>query len=674
MGVSLSITIAQNSQNIANNTSNVTVTLRCSWTYGSYNRNDPAGWLMIDGTKYTFKSDFNANKTTTGSQDLFTKTVTITHGSTGAKTLSCSASFTTGVSAGTITASASKVLTTIPRATTPTLSSASVNMGSTVTIGTPRASSSFTHDLAYSFNGAAYVSIATGVGTSYTWTVPDLASKIPSATSGTATIRCITKNGSTTVGTKTVNMTIKVPTSSAFMPSVSAVSVAEATAGLAAQFGAYIQGKSKLTVQITAAGAKGSTIKSYKTTLAGATYTAAAFTSGVLSASGTLTMTTTVTDSRGRTASKATTIKVVAYSKPAVQLFSVYRVDATGAAAEDGEFIAVRYQYSAPSLNGGNTASMAVTYKKTTDTAYTSPALLTGAAISANTTAKPTAPTFSTDYSFDVVLTVTDYFGAKATATTQLPSGAVILDIGAEGDCLGIGETAQFPGHVGFAWTLKTKHGEIPRDALAIPGSADLDDYTTPGYYVFSSASAGTIANLPIGGSGSGSVEVFREGEATQVRQVVTRCSEVVREIWERLFYSNKWNAWRCIYKGGTGRVLWSGEYYMTAGQTVNLSEAVSKQPAGIVLVFSRYDIANSTPLNEHFSYHFVPKIMTELHPGKGSIFNMSTSNETYSASKYLYISDTQIAGHENNTATGTGATGVSYNNNRFVLRYVIGV
>lgn len=124
----------------------------------------------------------------------------------------------------------------------------------------------------------------------------------------------------------------------------------------------------------------------------------------------------------------------------------------------------------------------------------------------------------------------------------------------------------------------------------------------------------------------------------------------------------------------GQNKTLWSGHYYMTENQVVNLPESISKQSTGIVLVFSRYDIANSEPLNEHFCYHFVPKIMVTLHPNKGSIFPMSTSNETYAASKYLYISDTQITGHANNGAVGTGNTGVTYNNNRFVLRYVIGV
>lgn len=127
-------------------------------------------------------------------------------------------------------------------------------------------------------------------------------------------------------------------------------------------------------------------------------------------------------------------------------------------------------------------------------------------------------------------------------------------------------------------------------------------------------------------------------------------------------------------YPVGTNKVLWSGAYYMTDTQTANLNGTVSSQASGIVLVFSRYDVSAGAPLNQHWSYHFVPKIMVQLHEGQGSIFDLSTSKDSYRASKYLYINDNKIVGNDSNTATGTGATGVKYTNNAFVLRYVIGV
>ena len=39
-----------------------------------------------------------------------------------------------------------------------------------------------------------------------------------------------------------------------------------------------------------------------------------------------------------------------------------------------------------------------------------------------------------------------------------------------------------------------------------------------------------------------------------------------------------------------------------------------------------------------------------------------------------LYINNEYITGHASNNALGTGASGITYTNNAFVLRYVIGV
>ena len=127
-------------------------------------------------------------------------------------------------------------------------------------------------------------------------------------------------------------------------------------------------------------------------------------------------------------------------------------------------------------------------------------------------------------------------------------------------------------------------------------------------------------------------------------------------------------------YPVGTNKVLWSGAYYMTGTQTANLQAPISEQMTGVILVFSRYDVSNNQALNQHWSYHFVPKIMVQLHEGEGSIFDLSASKDSYRASKYLYINNDKIVGNDSNTATGTGATGVKYTNNAFVLRYVIGV
>lgn len=115
MAVSINLSITQNSQSKSDLTSKVTVTLKCSWTYGSFNLNNPKGTVTIDGTEYDFDHDINPNRSTSGSGTIFTKTLNIKHNdTTGKKTLNCSASFKTGVSSGTVTDSASKTLSQLP--------------------------------------------------------------------------------------------------------------------------------------------------------------------------------------------------------------------------------------------------------------------------------------------------------------------------------------------------------------------------------------------------------------------------------------------------------------------------------------------------------------------------------------------------------------------------------
>ena len=437
-------------QNVANNTSKITCTM---YLVQASSRDDNS--TTINGTKYTWASPSISNS---GGKTTKLGTVTsgsITHNADGTKSVAISATFNleatiSGTYRGTITASATVTLNTIPRATQHTLSASSADMGASVTISMPRASDSFTHDLAYMLDGGSYVSIATGRGTSYSWTVPDVASSLPKATSGKLTVRCITKNGSTTVGTKYAYLTAKVPAS--VVPTVGTVTLTEATSGLAAQFGAYIQNKSAVKVSIAASGAKGSTITEYQTTLLGKTYTGNSWTSPILTGKGTVALVTKVKDSRGRwSTAKTTNLTVLEYNTPQINTLVARRVNSSGAADEQGTYISVQYKYSVTSLGSKNTARMVIEYKKSSESTWSQ--LLAGAALSADTTAKPTTPTFSIDNQFDIRLTVTDWFNSSRSYMVSLPSGAVILDLLANGKGIAFGKVADSEG-IDFGWKL----------------------------------------------------------------------------------------------------------------------------------------------------------------------------------------------------------------------------
>lgn len=653
----------QAGQSVANNTTTISWQLQLiAGSAGSIISSAPKAWsVTINGTQYSGSNSLAiANGAT---KTLASGTTTIAHNADGTKAFSYAFSqefaITFGGAAiGTIGGSGSGVLNTIPRATKPSLYADSVDMGGTATIYTYAASSSFTHDLAYAFAGSGFVTFATNVESVYYWRVPtELADSIPNATSGTVTIRCTTKNGGTVVGTATVLMTAKVPAS--VVPSVDSVTLTEATTGLAAQFGAFIQSKSKLQAAITASGASGSTIKSYSTTLMGKTYTGATWTSDVLTMSGSISLVTTVTDSRGRTAQKTTTISVLAYTAPQITAFTVARYNTSGQPDADGTRLWATYAYSVASLGSRNTAAMVIEYKYSTASSWSQ--LLTSSTLSANTTAKPTDATFSTDYQYDLRITVTDWFGASTTYGAVLPSGKVIMDFKADGTGVAFFKTCTKAG-VEIA-------GELPGSAISLTTGANLNFLKTPGFYVIPSTYiSSTVSNKPFTDNATASIRVENTGIGL-LRQIVQKSTKTDGVIYER-GYDGTWGSWSVVYSGA-GKLLWTGSQLMTAAQSVTFSEPLDQQQSGIVLVFSRY--ISGTAQDYYYSAHFVPKQLIATTPSSSLSFIMATAKFEAIAAKYLLINNTGITGNDQNDDTGT-ANGVTFANNSFALRYVIGV
>lgn len=130
----------------------------------------------------------------------------------------------------------------------------------------------------------------------------------------------------------------------------------------------------------------------------------------------------------------------------------------------------------------------------------------------------------------------------------------------------------------------------------------------------------------------------------------------------------------------GQNKVLWSGAIYMAVdgsgnAQRVTLSESVSAQPNGIVLVWSLY--TNGAAENAGFNYIFVPKQHIASFSGCGVSCDLkgyanSTGTNAYGF-KYVYVNDTNIVGNVNNNYVGA-SNGLTLNSNLFVLRQVIGV
>ena len=325
----------------------------------------------------------------------------------------------------------------IPRATVPTLSANSVNMGSAVTINLPKATSSFTHDIFYKYSSdSSYTTLASGVtGTSKSWTPPiSLASKIPKATSGTWNILVRTKSGDTRIGDKSINITLNVPSNVA--PSISSVAVAEATAGIASQFSAFVQGRSKLKLTISAAGNQGSTIKSYSVKVDGKTYSGDSnvFTTQVINGSGSIAVKATVTDSRGRTATKTVNVGVSAYSSPSVTTFKAVRCTSVGVESEEGTAVKILFNFSIAAMGNKNTRSFKI--QQLNGNTWTDIYTITDS-YSTNSSIIKTGP-FSVDSKFSFRAVASDYF-TSATVYADVAPSFSLINFGAGGKSLAFG-------------------------------------------------------------------------------------------------------------------------------------------------------------------------------------------------------------------------------------------
>lgn len=329
-GYNLCLDVTTNSQNAANNTSNVTVTVRLVSLGSSYtikSSTSKNGSVTIDGTKYTFT--FTAGLTGNQNKTLFTKTVDITHGSDGIKTLSVSSTCYLGVtlsgtSYGNVTVSGSTVLTAIPR-TTPVSISGSGTFGSSKWIGHSRASTSFTVTLRYSCGTVSGTIVSKSATNETYWTPPkSLQNQIPKATNITITVYCDTYSGNTLIGTTSTSFVCYI--ASDCVPTINGCEFMNGE-----NYGtSYYQGVNTVRLVADVSGAYGSTISKYEYTIDGKTktnygyimYTDIVYTSGYKD------ITMTITDSRGKTATKtwSSAVYFTAYSKPQITNFTCKRM------------------------------------------------------------------------------------------------------------------------------------------------------------------------------------------------------------------------------------------------------------------------------------------------------------------------------------------------------------
>lgn len=460
-------------KDVANNRSTI------SWTLSSIGGTEVyystgATTVKINGTQVYYKDRMDwTTYAFPAAKGSVSGTTTINHASDG--TGSIKVELSTAIWYYAISSySNTWTLDTIPRASTPTLSASSVNIGSAITINTNRASSAFTHTIRYEW-GSASGTIATGVGTSYAWTIPtSFANSIPNATSGTCKLYVDTYNGSTKIGTKSVTFTAKVPNADWTKPKINSVTISPS--GNADWVGSrYVQSKTKARVVTGTAGQAGATIKTCEVTIDGTKYTGTDITSNILNNSGTVTATVVVTDSRGYTNTTTKNITVEAYSKPYISNHSTQskiicaRCNDSGTLVSNGTRLRIMVSKKWSALSGGINTAL-VQYQINSNSWVTASAHTVTASDIALTV---TNITLDLKQTYKVNIKITDKFGTTDTYQYNIPTEEIAFNLREGGGGAAFGKYAEEED------TLEVNWDEHVLKGLTVDGNSNLNKATT---------------------------------------------------------------------------------------------------------------------------------------------------------------------------------------------------
>lgn len=339
------------------------------------------GWDLYIGTRENSCTVNSENKNFTSPSistgggttiKLGTTTHIVEHNSNGKKTVEAKSVFKIKAYIANsyvenIVANGTMELDDIPRASS--VSGGSGNIGSTSKISITRASDAFTHTLEYKF-GNLSGTIATGVATSYNWTIPtSFYAEIPDSNSGTGTITCKTYSGDTLVGTSSIEFTAKVVNSN---PTIGTFTYKDSNSNTVAITGnnqRIIRNNSNLLFTVgSATGKNGANITKYEITfnnVVKSRTSAGDLDFGKINLSSNSIATLKVIDSRGNISTKQITIIIDNWVLP-TGLITLNRKNNFYSET----YLTVDGTYS--SLNGKNTMTIKYQYKEVSANEYSS--------------------------------------------------------------------------------------------------------------------------------------------------------------------------------------------------------------------------------------------------------------------------------------------------------------
>lgn len=433
-----------NSQSIVDNKSNVSYksTLYVDGS-GTYFYTGSTTTKTLSGTGATSVSADAQGNYNVGETTLSEITGTITHGSTGAASVSITAGWISAPweISGSLTGTAD--LPAIHRATTPVLSATTITMGASINITLTPANSTFKHKLRYDFGSVTGSASGFSMGAEFTaqgtrtvtFTPPtSLGNQIPNNTSGTGQIVCYTYTSSGAhIGTTYVKITLNIPS---YTPSITGITLT----GKNLLSSAYVQSKSSVTVNATAQTSYGANIKSITSVIDGKSYSGLPFTTNVLS-SGSKTVKITIVDTRDKSVTvESSAIQVYAYSTPNITEFTLTR-------QTDGTTVIATVKGSISAINNKNAKNIKVTLNGVTNT-------ITSSSYTINATT--TFTNVSTDQTFTAKAVFTDSYVTIERAAT-LPTVAVTMDFYKDGNGIAMGKVAEYGELLDVNWPIRAR-------------------------------------------------------------------------------------------------------------------------------------------------------------------------------------------------------------------------
>ena len=263
--------------------------------------------------------------------------------------------------------------------------------------------------------------------------------------------------------------------------------------------------------------------------------------SPVLNKSGTISVTATVVDTRGRTATKTGSFTVYPYAPPVVTSVEAYRCNSNGTRNDaTGTYAYVKASFACSSVNGHNSISgCTLTLSQVGGSYSVSRSLTSGTGVVVG------GGSLGPDSVYRVTLAVTDAVGTTTNHVVDIPSAAYVMHIKKGGKAVGFGMAAGSDNTASFGWPVKLSTplevsqggtgsttaagacsalGAVKKAGDTMTGTLNIQGGTNPGVVMYpANSSSINLAYVQADANGSASIAAWDDSAGDTRRMLELR-------------------------------------------------------------------------------------------------------------------------------------------------------